>query len=109
MKKFPGVTAAFAADDLIAIGMIKAFAEKGVPVPEKFSIVGYDDIFISELPGIELTTVFQEKQLMGKLAADLLLDQIDTDKQSLSEQKRIIRLSPRLIVRKTTGPVPVTY
>ena len=106
MKKFPGVTAAFAADDLIAIGMIKAFKELGVSVPDKFSIVGYDDIFISELPGIELTTVFQEKQLMGKLAADLLLDQIDTNEQSFSEQKRIIRLSPRLIVRNTTGPAP---
>ena len=107
MKKFPGVTAAFAADDLIAIGMIKAFKEKGVHVPAQFSIVGYDDIFISELPGIELTTVFQEKQLMGKLAADLLLDQLDTDEQSFSELKRIILLPPHLIVRKTTGPAPV--
>lgn len=106
IRSFPDVTAAFAADDLIAIGMIKAFTEKNIHVPDQFSIVGYDDIFISELPGIELTTVFQEKQLMGKLAADLLLDQLDVEEQSFSEQKRNILLPPQLIVRKTTGPAP---
>ncbi len=104
-EQFPRVTAAFAADDLIAIGILKACREKGIKIPQDFSIVGYDDIFIASLPGIELTTVFQEKRLMGKMAANLLLDQLIFKKSPKKEKKKII-LTPRLVVRKTTGPGP---
>ena len=102
LERFPNITAAFAADDLIAIGMIKAFKEKGLRIPEDFSVVGYDDIFVAALPGIDLTTVFQEKRLMGKLAANLLLDQLMKNKTSEGEEKNIL-LVPKLIVRKTTS------
>lgn len=100
------VTAAFAADDLIAIGMLKACKEQEVRVPEEFSVVGYDDIFISALPGIELTTIFQEKRLMGRLATELLLDILAGNKTPPEEEPRKILLQPKLIVRNTTGPAP---
>jgi LacI family transcriptional regulator len=102
------VTAAFAADDLIAIGMIKAFKERGIEIPARFSIVGYDDIFISALPGIELTTVFQEKRLMGKLAAGLLIEILTEEAEAANVESRKIILPPKLMVRKTTGPVPTS-
>ncbi|RKX73772.1 MAG: hypothetical protein DRP87_18285 [Spirochaetes bacterium] len=91
-----------AADDLIAVGILKAMREMGVRVPQDFSLVGFDDIFIASLPGIDLTTVFQEKKLMGELAMNILLDRLN----SCGESKKNIILSPRLVVRKTTSTPP---
>ncbi|RKX74379.1 MAG: LacI family transcriptional regulator [Spirochaetes bacterium] len=103
LKKFPKVTATMAADDLIAVGMLKAMLERGIRVPQDFSIVGFDDIFIASLPGIELTTVFQEKKLMGELAMNILLDELNSGGDSKREKKSIV-LSPRLVIRNTTAP-----
>ena len=103
LKRRGTVTGIFAANDLIAVGVIRAARELGYLIPEEISIIGYDDIFLASLPGIELTTVFQEKRKMGELAAKLLLDEIDGEKDLKKGKKRII-LTPRLIVRKTTSP-----
>ena len=102
LKNKGKVTGIFAANGLIAVGVIRAAREFGYLIPEELSIIGYDDIFLASLPGIELTTIFQEKRNMGKLAAQLLLDEIETGKDLKKDKKRII-LTPRLIVRKTTG------
>jgi len=102
LKEYSQVTAAMAADDLIAVGILKAMRERGVRVPQDFSLVGFDDIFIASLPGIDLTTVFQEKKLMGELAMNILLDRLN----SCGESKKNIILSPRLVVRKTTSTPP---
>ncbi len=105
------ITAVFAANDLVAIGVMKAVRELGLSVPDDVSVIGYDDIFISSIPGVELTTVFQEKRKMGELAVDLLLDEIKSSfgesgrsrgVEGKSKKKKII-LKPRLVVRKTTG------
>ncbi len=101
------ITAVFAANDLVAIGVMKAVRELGLSVPEDVSVVGYDDIFVASIPGVELTTVFQEKRRMGELAVDMLLDEINSsldDKRhgGKAKKKRVI-LKPRLIVRKTTA------
>ncbi len=105
------ITAVFAANDLVAIGVMKAVRELGLSVPDDVSVIGYDDIFVSSIPGVELTTVFQEKRKMGELAVDLLLDEIDSsfggDGRTGGIRKKVKRkkiiLKPRLIVRKTTA------
>ncbi len=100
------ITAVFAANDLVAVGVIKAVRELGLSVPEDVSVIGYDDIFISSIPGIELTTVFQEKRKMGELAVDLLLDEIEASMEGglrKAKRKRRIILKPRLVIRKTTA------
>ena len=97
------ITGIFAANDLVAVGVIRAARELGYSIPGDLSIIGYDDIFLSSLPGIELTTIFQEKRRMGELAVKLLLDEIN-DKKHLKKKKKRIILTPRLIVRNTTGP-----
>ncbi|NOY10471.1 MAG: LacI family transcriptional regulator [Spirochaetes bacterium] len=103
LKERTDITGIFAANDLVAVGIIRAARELGYSIPGDLSIIGYDDIFLSSLPGIELTTIFQEKRRMGELAVKLLLDEINGKKHLKKKKKRII-LTPRLIVRKTTGP-----
>ncbi len=93
-------TAVFACNDHMAIGALEAFRDAGVNVPGDVALVGYDDIEMSGLPGLDLTTITQKKDTMGPLGVDVLLDKIKSDKKA--PPIRII-LEPVLVVRKTCG------
>ncbi len=95
-----GVTAVFAFNDLIAIGAYRACTRRGLRIPEDISIVGYDDIILSEIPDRPLTTVHQPIELIAKEAVDLLLSLIDTKEK----YKKDVILQPKLIVRESTCP-----
>lgn len=70
-------TAIFVSGDEMAIGAIKAAKELGVRIPEDISIVGFDDIALAKHMEPSLTTVMQDKNLIGRKAANLLLNEID--------------------------------
>lgn len=93
-------TAIFAANDLIALGVMEAAEELGVRIPKDLSLVGYNNIAYAALPRIQLTTVAQPAHEMGEIAADYLLS---TRTGGASEKLQCV-LSPRLVVRKTTAP-----
>ncbi len=95
-----GVTAIFAFNDPIAIGAYRACSRRGLRIPEDISIVGYDDIVLSEIPDRPLTTVHQPVELIAKEAVDLLLSLIDAKEK----YKKDIILQPKLIVRESTCP-----
>ncbi|MCZ0704292.1 LacI family transcriptional regulator [Natronobacillus azotifigens] len=88
-------TAIYAAGDLMAIGAIAAIQEAGLNVPNDFSIVGFDDIQISKYMTPGLTTIKQETSLIGKTAANLLIDQINTIEKQLMSVKIPVRLIER--------------
>lgn len=67
-------TAFFADDDIIALGAMKAFQNKGYRIPEDISIVGFDDIPFCKVSSPPLTTVHVFKQEMGKMAVQKLLE-----------------------------------
>ena len=74
-------TAVFAAGDMMAIGAIKAIQETGLKVPDDISIVGFDDIELSQYITPSLTTIKQDSHTIGQQAADLLLKQINNKKK----------------------------
>ncbi len=95
-------TAVFAANDLIALGVLVAAHKLGIEVPRDLSVVGFDDIAYASLPLIELTTVAQPTYRMGYLAAEWLIDVLEGKRR-----KRLKKvLKPRLVVRRTTAPPP---
>jgi LacI family transcriptional regulator len=69
-------TAVFACNDLMAIGVLGAMRELGLAVPEDMSVVGFDDIYLSNHPLVNLTTVHHPKRESGAAAARLLLRRI---------------------------------
>ena len=71
--------AAFAVNDAMALGIMKAAREMGVRVPEDLSVVGFDDISMAESAHPPLTTVHIAKETMGELAARRLLDLMGRD------------------------------
>lgn len=70
-------TAVVTAADLIAIGAMKAVQEEGLSIPDDISIIGFDDIDLCQHVSPGLTTVRQDKQLLGKQAAEALLRLIE--------------------------------
>jgi len=93
-------TAVFASNDHMAIGALEAFREAGLKVPGDIAVVGFDDIEMSGLPGVDLTTITQKKDTMGPIAVDVLLDKINLDNKTPPIR---ITLEPILVIRKTSG------
>ena len=68
-----GATALVAFNDLLAIGVLRRLAERGVAVPGQVSVVGYDDIFGSDFCSPPLTTVAGPVDEAGRALVDVLL------------------------------------
>lgn len=101
----PRPTAVFCANDLVAIGALKACAMAKVVVPRDLSIVGCDDIELAQLVTPELTTIAIPAREMGARAARLLIRQLAGD--SAGAAVRPTRPLPvRLVARGTTAVVP---
>jgi len=96
-------TAIFAFNDNMAVGALRAARERGLDVPGRLSVVGFDDLDIASLVTPELTTVRQPLQEIGRVAAGLLYRLLDG--QPLDATR--IELSTRLVVRASTAaPTP---
>ncbi|MDR2453272.1 MAG: LacI family transcriptional regulator [Bifidobacteriaceae bacterium] len=65
-------TAVFAASDLMALGLIRAFCEAGWRVPEDISVVGFDDAAFAAQACPPLTTVGRDLELVGRRCVEIL-------------------------------------
>lgn len=96
-------TAIFATNDLMALGVLAAAQEAGLPVPDALSIVGFDDILATTYAGPPLTTVHLDITGMMTEATKLLLHMIQ-GKDIVVPPISV----PTLVVRKSTGPPAAT-
>lgn len=94
-------TAVFAANDEMAIGLIKHFSEHGVAVPHDVSVIGFDGIDFTDYYEPALTTVRQPRGEIGSKAAERL---IEVMQNGALKGPSLTRLSAELIVRGTTAP-----
>jgi len=99
-KKRP-FTALFAYNDISAMGAIRAFQEAGLHVPGDISVVGFDDIPGAAFHYPSLTTIRQPLRRMGEMAVEMLVGQIEREK----EWQREIAVQPEIVIRESTGPV----
>lgn len=97
----PIPTAVFAFNDMMAIGALKCIQDKGLKVPSDISIVGFDNIPMSEYFSPGLTTVHQPSLETAESAAKMLLEQIE--KPHIPIRKAL--LPAQLIVRGSTAKV----
>jgi LacI family transcriptional regulator len=74
------ITAILATADILAAGIMSGLQEKGIRIPEDKSIIGFDDLFLSRITSPQLTTVHQDINLKGQLAASLLADFLEGKK-----------------------------
>ncbi|MFK0164391.1 LacI family DNA-binding transcriptional regulator [Rhizobium sp. NPDC090279] len=73
-------TAIFAANDLMAIGVMQSLRERRIRIPEDIAVVGFDDISAAKLVTPTLTTVAQFQWKMGERAAQTLMDRLRGEK-----------------------------
>ncbi|WP_174818569.1 LacI family DNA-binding transcriptional regulator [Paenibacillus kobensis] len=90
--------AVFAVSDLLALGAVRALKEKGYRVPEDVAVIGCDDIEACKYVTPPLTTVRQDKEKIGLLAALMLYDLINGQLQSSS-----VMVAPQLVIRQSCG------
>ena len=95
LRRQPMPTAILAMSDDIAAGVVRVADAMGVAIPDQLSVVGFDDTPVASGAVPPLTTVRQNHATKGRLAARMLLGQI--------EAKRI-RLPVELVVRGSTAP-----
>ncbi len=94
--------AVFAASDLIAIGAMRALAERGLRVPEDIAVVGFDDIPMASFANPPLTTVLQDTRQAGELLVATLINLIEKKKPAENAM-----LPARLVIRRSCGASPV--
>ena len=91
-------TAAFCANDLLALGLLQQCVTSGVSVPEDLAIVGYDDIEYAGAAAVPLTSVRQPRMQLGRTAAELLLDEVENPAHAHQQ----ITFTPELVAREST-------
>jgi LacI family transcriptional regulator len=95
-------TAIVTANDLTAIGALRAAYKGGLRVPDDLSIVGCDDIELSDIVFPPLTTL----RISRREYAELLFTALRDGAQDLGRPGRQFTLSTKLVVRQSTGPAP---
>lgn len=100
-----GVTAVVAYNDLMALGLISRFRDRGLVVPEDISVVGIDDIPFSTMSSPALTTVALPKEEAGRAAVDLLLSLLQRPDDADGARRE---LPAQLLVRASTGVARTT-
>jgi DNA-binding LacI/PurR family transcriptional regulator len=96
-------TAIMAANDLMAIGAMKAIQERLLDVPADISVMGYDDIDIASLCTPALTTVRQPKYEMGKCSVQHLLDRIENRKTEKNPEPNVTTFNTEIIERNSVS------
>jgi DNA-binding LacI/PurR family transcriptional regulator len=95
-------TAVICVNDFMALGVLRLLRERGLRVPEDVSVVGYDDIHLSQFTCPALTTVNVPRDRIGHSVCAALLAE-----RGASVIRDVV-IEPELIVRDSTGPVPRT-
>ena len=92
------VTAVFAANDQMALGVLAAMREAGRDVPGDVSVVGFDDIAEAAYFAPALTTIRQDLAALGTRSVEMLLAVL------AGEAAQQVEIAPELVVRRSAGP-----
>lgn len=93
------ITAIFCANDLVALGVLRALLESGKSIPKDYALIGYDDIGFSASASIPLTSIAQPAYKLGALAAEMIINEVEHGKNFKHEQ---IVFKPELVIRAST-------
>lgn len=99
-------TAIFAANNMMALGCVKALIENKMSIPKDMAFISFDDVDMFEIMNLNISTVSRPTDLMGEVAAEMLFDLIERKqvkskaiKEVLLETKLVLRGSEKLIAK----------
>ncbi|MDR2599251.1 MAG: LacI family transcriptional regulator [Oscillospiraceae bacterium] len=96
----PNITSIFATADILAAGIMSGLRDVGVRVPDDKSIVGFDDNYLCQVTNPRLTTIHQDADNKGVLAAEMMLAQLEGKNIKNKSAILPVRLIERDSVRK---------
>lgn len=95
-----GATAVVAFNDLSAIGIRDELQRRGIAVPDRISVTGFDNSWVAQIDAIGLTTIDPSPLEQCRIAFDLAVARIDSP-----DARRVTRIvEPHLVVRGSSGP-----
>jgi DNA-binding LacI/PurR family transcriptional regulator len=100
LARDPDVTAVFAANDEMALGVMRAMFEAGRAVPRDVSVVGFDDVPFARYLTPPLTTIRQDFEEIGRRSVHMVLDAIDGE----GDAGMRATITPELIIRESSAP-----
>ena len=103
LARSPRPTAIFVANDVMAVGVLSALDDLGVPVPGDIAVAGFDDIPLSQYLRPPLTTVHVDMLGLGRRAVELLLDPERRERSGLARHEV---LPTTLMIRRSCGEKP---
>lgn len=106
LRAGPRPTAVLCSNDLTAIGAMGAIHESGLEIPRDISVVGFDDIQLSAYTQPALTTVRVPRRELAATAFRSLFEG-QTQAAGRKSRKREFLIEPSLVVRQSTGAVPL--
>jgi LacI family transcriptional regulator len=92
-------TAAFCANDLLALGVLQEMTRRQLRVPDDIAIVGYDDIDFAAAAAVPLSSVRQPRDELGRAAAELLIEETSEDPRHTHRQ---LVFEPELVIRASS-------
>lgn len=95
-------TAVFCASDQLALAFIAELSRNGFKVPDDVSVMGFDDIDLAEQFIPPLTSIRQDRLLIGETAANMLMERIEFPDGHRAEHAAVVPVS--LIIRESTAP-----
>jgi DNA-binding LacI/PurR family transcriptional regulator len=102
LARMPEVTAVFAANDHLALGLLRAMHERGRRIPQDVSVVGFDDVPEAAYFIPPLTTVRPDFDAVARETLELLLAQVSEGEVGSSQRT----IAPTLVSRNSVGPPP---
>jgi LacI family transcriptional regulator len=99
MKERPDIDSIFVYNDQLAFGVLRAFYDIGIKVPDDIAVVGHDDVESAQYFAPSLTTIRVSKYKLGFESAERLITMIQHKNQNVSNQ---VIYEPELIVRESS-------
>ncbi len=93
-------TAIIGGNDFLAIGAMEAIIEGGLNIPDDISLVGYDNLNLTSILKVPLTTVKQPKLKFGELATNRIIRMIENHGKAKLKPQRLV-IKPELVIRKS--------
>lgn len=88
------------ANDMLAIGLVRALERGGIHVPTDIAVIGYDDLVWASLQSVPLTTVRQPRQELGRTAVDMIMELLSREPGRIPRSNHVV-LRPELIIRES--------
>ncbi|MEV0201716.1 LacI family DNA-binding transcriptional regulator [Nonomuraea sp. NPDC050691] len=92
-------TALFCANDLLALGLMQGLTAAGLRIPDDVALIGYDDIDYAGAAAVPLSSIRQPREELGRVAAELLLEEIDAGER---HRHRQVLFDPELVIRDSS-------